>query len=92
LSSATNSALPKTPTLSYEWVLCFAALQLAHSQTQRARIVLDKWRQPRTGPAVVSREQFAQNWEALTGGILRGMDWHNVVVAGGAVLGTGSCV
>jgi hypothetical protein len=53
---------------------------------------LDKWRQPRTGSAFVSREQFAQNWEALTGGILRGMDWRNVVVAGGAVLGTGSCV
>jgi len=37
-------------------------------------------------PAVVPRGQFHDNWDIFTGGLFKGMDWSNVVVAGGAVL------
>lgn len=35
---------------------------------------------------VVPQEKFFSNWRLLTNGILDGMDWSNVVAAGGAVL------
>ncbi|EFO63479.1 Hypothetical protein GLP15_3797 [Giardia lamblia P15] len=37
-------------------------------------------------PTVVPQEKFFSNWRLLTNGILDGIDWSNVVVAGGAVL------
>lgn len=37
-------------------------------------------------PTVVSQETFLSNWRLLTNGILDGMDWSNVLAAGGAVL------
>jgi hypothetical protein len=43
-------------------------------------------RAPGRGCAVVDKESFATAWEQFTGGQLAGLDWSNVVVAGGAVL------
>lgn len=37
-------------------------------------------------PTVVSQETFFSNWRLLTNGILDGIDWSNVLAAGGAVL------
>jgi hypothetical protein len=37
-------------------------------------------------PAVVSRSEFERRWAQLTGGVLDGFDWRNVVAAGGAVV------
>lgn len=37
-------------------------------------------------PTVVSQETFLSNWRLLTNGILDGLDWSNILVAGGAVL------
>jgi hypothetical protein len=36
-------------------------------------------------PAVVSRSEFERRWEQLTGGVLDGFDWRNVVAANGGV-------
>jgi hypothetical protein len=37
-------------------------------------------------PAVVSRSEFERRWAQLTGDVLDGFDWRNVVAAGGAVV------
>jgi hypothetical protein len=43
-------------------------------------------RLPDGKPAVVPPGRFHNNWNIFTGGLLRDMDWNNVVAAGGAVL------
>ena len=43
-------------------------------------------RLPDGKPAVVLLGRFHDNWDIFTGGLLRDMDWSNVVAAGGAVL------
>ena len=43
-------------------------------------------RLPGGKPAVVSLGRFHDNWDIFTVGLLRDMDWSNVVAAGGAVL------
>jgi len=35
---------------------------------------------------VVDKQQFMQNWNKFTHGILEGLDWSNLLVAGGSVL------
>ena len=37
-------------------------------------------------PAIVPRREFYDNWEIFTNGLLKDLDWTNVVAAGGAVL------
>lgn len=44
------------------------------------------FRLPDGKPAVVPLGRFHDNWDIFTGGLLRDMDWSNVVAAGGAVL------
>ncbi|KAL0576150.1 hypothetical protein V5O48_005818 [Marasmius crinis-equi] len=38
-----------------------------------------------------SQTTFDDCWIAMTGGVLRGLDWSNIFVAGGSVLGTFLC-
>jgi hypothetical protein len=50
--------------------------------------VLTKFRTiGKEGSAIVDREQFMKNWRDLTCDVLKGLDWKNVFVAGGIVLG-----
>ncbi len=43
------------------------------------------------GRAIVdSQDQFLTNWETFTKGMFKGLDWTNIFIAGGAVLGTPS--
>lgn len=39
-----------------------------------------------SGPNICDQATFVKNWKALTVGILDGLNWNNVFVAGGAVL------
>jgi hypothetical protein len=54
--------------------------------------LLEQNRQPVAhGRAIVdSKDQFLTNWEAFTKGMFKGLDWTNIFIAGGAVLGTPS--
>lgn len=41
-----------------------------------------------TGRSIVgSLSEFQNNWREFTKGMFAGLDWNNVLVAGGAVLG-----
>jgi hypothetical protein len=54
--------------------------------------LLEQNRQPVAhGRAIVdSKDQFLANWETFTKGMFKGLDWTNIFIAGGAVLGTPS--
>ena len=43
-------------------------------------------RLPDGRPAIVPRGEFLKNWDIFTNGLLKHLDWTNVVAAGGAVL------
>eukprot|EP00698_Gefionella_okellyi_P001540 TRINITY_DN1146_c0_g1_i5.p1 TRINITY_DN1146_c0_g1~~TRINITY_DN1146_c0_g1_i5.p1 ORF type:complete len:1217 (+),score=226.35 TRINITY_DN1146_c0_g1_i5:261-3653(+) len=60
-----------------------------HHQTSYDRTlpqILTTWRSPKVGYSVVTREQFASNWQAFSKGMLDGLNWTNVCIAGGSVL------
>jgi hypothetical protein len=37
--------------------------------------------------SIVSNDEFCSNWDVMTQGIFKGVDWSNLFVAGGCVLG-----
>ena len=43
-----------------------------------------EWRGQRS---IVKLEEFQENWNLFTQGMFKDMDWNNVVIAGGSVLG-----
>jgi len=66
-----------------------------HGSTRKQKKVpklLEQNRQPVAhGRAIVdSKDQFLTNWEIFTKGMFKGLDWTNIFIAGGAVLGTPS--
>uniref|UniRef100_A0A6B2KWG6 Poly [ADP-ribose] polymerase n=1 Tax=Arcella intermedia TaxID=1963864 RepID=A0A6B2KWG6_9EUKA len=50
-------------------------------------MVLGKMRNLNPQCSVVEQEEFTRNFEEFTGGVLKGIDWDNILVAGGGVLG-----
>eukprot|EP00698_Gefionella_okellyi_P005555 TRINITY_DN15060_c0_g1_i1.p1 TRINITY_DN15060_c0_g1~~TRINITY_DN15060_c0_g1_i1.p1 ORF type:complete len:1172 (+),score=237.92 TRINITY_DN15060_c0_g1_i1:70-3516(+) len=49
-------------------------------------MILTKWYAAKSGYSVNTREVFEANLRAFTKGLLVGLDWNNIVLAGGAVL------
>jgi hypothetical protein len=68
-------------------VLCYACYVCTQKAVPK---LLEQNRQPVAhGRAIVdSKDQFLANWETFTKGMFKGLNWNNIFIAGGAVLGT----
>lgn len=65
----------------------FPIYSLCSSQSRVPKILTQKRRRDLTGRAIVNKQKFLDTFAEFTQGVFNGLDWNNVFVAGGAVLG-----
>ena len=76
-----------TPNPLYLFWFVFAILTYIASPQDTVPKILTQYRSKKSGPSVVDRDTFMRRWESFTGDILRGVNWSNMIAAGGGVLG-----